>query len=151
MTERERAPIGDVRCLASLLGMAASLALAGCATATPSVPAVGTGWSRAPDLSVYSAMQTAGRVAREQDVLCERRNPAEVDDLWRAQFSEREAWIANALEVRYGAAAVRANAGLSVGREPCPTVRNDRWHRHHARLLHLLELRLYPKDHWSAG
>jgi hypothetical protein len=94
-------------------------------------------------------MRTAAEVAREQDVLCWGRDPGEVDDLWRTQFGEREAWIGSALERLYGPAALRANAALNVGREPCPTFNDNRWHRHHARLLRLLELRLYPKDHWS--
>ena len=96
-------------------------------------------------------MQTAGEIAREQDVLCWGRNPAEVDDRWRAQFRAREAWITSALETRYGPAALQASGPLRVGREPCPTFDTAKWHRHHAKLLRTLELRLYPKDHWSAG
>jgi hypothetical protein len=46
---------------------------------------------------------------------------------------------------------MQASGPMRVGREPCPTFREDRWHRHHARLLRMLELRLYPKDYWSAG
>ena len=140
------------RGLASL-ALAASLTLLGACAApsTPPPPAVGTGWSRAPDLSVYSAMRTAGEIAREQDVLCWGRNPAEVDDLWRTQFSAREAWIATALQTRYGPEALQEHGPLRVGREGCPTFREDRWHRQHAQLLRMLELRLYPKDYWSAG
>ena len=136
----------------ALLGAATLLALGACATERePNPPPVGTGWSRAPDLSVYSAMRTAGEIAREQDILCWGRNPAEVDDLWRTQFSAREAWIATALETRYGPAAMQTSGPMRVGRESCPTFREDRWHRQHARLLRMLELRLYPKDYWSAG
>jgi hypothetical protein len=94
-------------------------------------------------------MRTAGEIAREQDVLCWGRNPAEVDDRWRIQFSEREAWIASALEARYGPAALQASGPLRVGREHCPTFNSGKWHRHHAELLRALELRLYPRDYWS--
>ncbi len=131
--------------------IATVVTLAGCAsTASPASP-VGTGWSRAPDLSVYAAMQTAGEIAREQDVLCWGRNPAEVDAGWRTRFSEREAWITSALLTRYGSAAVEASGPLRVGRERCPTFDTGKWRRHHADLLRTLELRLYPRDYWSAG
>ena len=60
---------------------------------------IGTGWSRAPDLSVYAAMDAAGEMAREQDVLCSGGNPAVVVDHWRARFGAREDWIALGLSV----------------------------------------------------
>lgn len=130
---------------------ATALALAGCTSSAPRQTPIGTGWSRAPDLSVYTAMRTAGEIAREQDILCWGRNPAEVDALWHSRFNAREAWIAAALERRYGPAATRASGPLRVGRARCPTFDTGNWHRHHAELLRTLELRLYPKDYWSAG
>ena len=97
-------------------------------------------------------MRTAGEIAREQDVLCWGRNPAEMDAFWQSQFGPREAWIADALASRYGEAALEPNGQpLRVGRERCPDIRDDYWHDQHARLLHMLELRLYPQDYWSAG
>jgi hypothetical protein len=112
-------------------------------------PTIGTGWSRAPDLSVYGALDVAAEVAREQEVLCFRRNPAQVDAAWRAEFGARVDWIAAAMVERYGAAAVAQATAQPIGRVPCPTIENDKWRRSYARLLHTLELRLYPADQWS--
>ena len=135
------------------LAMAVALLLSGCGTTNSreTVPAVGTGWSRAPDLSVYGGMVLAGKLAREQDVLCARQNPALIDSYWRAEFEARETWIANALTNLYGADAVAREANRRVGRATCPTIRDDNWRREHARLLHLLELRLYPREHWRTA
>ncbi len=127
----------------------ALLALAGC-SAPYSYPAVGTGWSRAPDLSVYAALNQAAQLAREQEVLCEGENPALFERRWQAEFAARHDWIASAMAVRYGPAALAGSAYRLTGREPCPEVPDDRWRHHYSRLLHMLELRLYPKDHWSA-
>ena len=112
---------------------------------------IGTGWSRAPDLSVYAAMDAAGEMAREQDVLCSGGNPAVVVDRWRARFGAREDWIAAALAARHGRTVVDAAERPAVGRERCPLVSERKWHRHHGRMLKLLELRLYPADHWNSG
>ena len=128
--------------------------MAGCTTyaSPPPPPIVGTGWSRAPDLSVYAAMRTAAQMAREQDVLCWGRNPAQVDDYWNKQFGPREAWIAAALAARYGDVALEVNGQpMRTAREDCPDIIDDYWHDQHAQLLHMLELRLYPKSYWSAG
>ena len=139
-----------MRLLAALL---VSLALAACQPndARDSRPPVGTGWSRAPDLSVYGGMVLAGKLAREQDVLCARQNPALIEGYWTAEFEARETWIASALTNLYGADAVAREANRRVGRATCPTIRDDNWRREHARLLHLLELRLYPRDHWRTA
>ncbi len=112
---------------------------------------VGTGWSRAPDLSVYGALLRSSALAREQDILCSGRNPALVEDEWRSNFGAREAWIADALRARYGPAAVaRLGAGATVGRITCPVVSDNNWRLHHHRMLRLLELRLVPRDHFRS-
>jgi hypothetical protein len=131
------------------LWLPALLALAGCSTAY-SYPPVGTGWSRAPDLSVYAALNQAAQLAREQEVLCEGENPDLFERRWQAEFAARHDWIASAMAARYGPAALAGSTRRLTGREPCPEVPDDRWRNHYSRLLHLLELRLYPKDHWSA-
>src|SRR3712207_5671070 len=89
-------------------------------------PRAGTGWSGAPDLSVYGAMDMAGELAREQEVLCLGRNPAAVADRWRYEFAAREDWIRAALTQRYGATAVAGEAARVAGREPCPEVMDER-------------------------
>lgn len=132
---------------------AATLILFGCTTSEPSRtgPRAGTGWSRAPDMSVYAAMDMAGDIAREQEILCRGRSPASVEERWRYQFGAREDWITAALAARYGDAAVTEARSRVSGRERCTDIPNDDWRRSHARLLRLLELRLYPKDYWPAG
>lgn len=132
------------------IALLSALLLAGCATQPHyTTPAVGTGWSRAPDLSVYGALDVAAEVAREQEILCFGRNPAEVDAAWRAEFGARADWIAATMIDRYGADAVALATSQAVGREPCPTIANNEWRRSYARLLRTLELRLYPAGHWS--
>jgi hypothetical protein len=122
------------------------------ACAVPYVnPTVGTGWSRAPDLSVYGGMRAAGVLAREQEILCWGRNPDSVEVRWRSEFGAREDWIAAALANRYGTGALAAYEPDSPPREPCPEIIDDRWERHYARLLRLLELRLYPRESWSSS
>ena len=128
-----------------------SLLFASACAAPPPDPKVGTGWSRAPDLSVYEGMRTAGELAREQEIACWGRNPASVERRWRAEFGAREDWIAAALAHRYGTVALAAYQPDSPPREPCPDIINYRWERHYARLLRLLELRLYPRESWSTG
>lgn len=109
---------------------------------------VGTGWSRAPDLSVYGALVLSSELAQEQEMLCRGRNPALVEDEWRAAYAARQAWIADAMTRRYGASAVARAAGVRVGRLTCPTLSDRSWRRHHERMLRLLELRLVPRDHF---
>ena len=112
---------------------------------------VGTGWSRAPDLSVYGALVLSSALAREQDILCAGRNPARVEDDWRTTYAAREAWIADALATRYGEAAVARAANMQIGRITCPTLADRQWRRHHGRMLRLLELRLYPREQWRGA
>ena len=59
--------------------------LAGCR----STPPPGTGWSRAPDLSVYSAMLLYADIARQQSILCGGFSTASVEDHWRRDFGRR--------------------------------------------------------------
>jgi hypothetical protein len=109
---------------------------------------VGTGWSRAPDLSVYGALVLSSRLAREQEILCVGRNAALIEGEWRATYAARETWIADALTTRYGAEAVARAGNRQVGRITCPTIKDYAWRRHHNRMLRLLELRLYPAEQW---
>jgi hypothetical protein len=128
----------------------ATVLLAGCAGQPRyHYPTVGTGWSRAPDLSVYGALDTAAEVAREQEVLCYGRNPADVDAAWRTEFGARADWIAAAMVDRYGPDAVALATAQPIGRVTCPTIEDRKWRRAYARLLRTLELRLYPPGYWS--
>src|SRR5688572_26782711 len=67
-----------------MLALAAAWLLAACTTTTP-----GTGWSRAPDLSVYSAMTLFGDVAHTEAVLCGYSRTMEGGN-WREDFAARE-------------------------------------------------------------
>ncbi|MGQ0559061.1 MAG: hypothetical protein ACT4OE_05675 [Sphingosinicella sp.] len=117
----------------------AILALAACASFPP-----GAGWSRAPDLSVYSAMRTFSAIAREQESLCDGFSPASVDARWNDRFGGREGAVRTGLSERHGEAAVidaetRARPTRSVS---CPQVPDGHWQSEHGRLLTLLEMRL---------
>ncbi len=114
----------------------AGLALAGCSTAP------GTGWSRAPDLSVYAAMGAFGAIAREQSILCGGFRPEIVADRWEEDFGARQAAVAAALVERHGAEAVGAAAAARPPRVPCETVPTLKWRHRYVRLLRLLEARL---------
>lgn len=120
----------------------AVLALAGCAADTWETP--GTGWSRAPDLSVYSAMTVYGGLAREQEILCAGFAPGGVEARWDDDFAAREAAVEAVLAVRHGDAAVAAAeaAARPTRNVDCPDIPDARWRRHYARLLRLLEARL---------
>ena len=109
---------------------------------------VDAGWSRAPDLSVYGALRLSSELAQEQEILCRGRNPAVVEDRWRAAYAAREAWITDALTRRYGTSAIARAARVNVGRITCATFSDDRWRKHHYRMLRLLEYRLVPRDHF---
>jgi hypothetical protein len=123
------------------LPIAAALLLTGCA-ASDHPP--GTGWSRAPDLSVYSAMKLYGDMARQQAILCGGFSTASVDSHWQEDFGAREAGVEAALVHRHGSDPVgRAEAAAVATRQvPCPDVPSLRWRQHYARLLRLLETRL---------
>lgn len=123
------------------LSLALAVLLAGCAGPGP---APGSGWSRAPDLSAYSAMMTFASVARDQSALCYGYSLATITGEWDRDFGEREQAVIAALVARHGAEAVRkaeAQATPTQGVE-CPEVQNWRWQQNYARLLRLLEMRL---------
>jgi len=116
------------------LAMLAAALLPGC-----TIP--GTGWSRAPDLSVYEAMGSYADIAREQAVLCDGSRPGRVDASWDADFGAREAAVQAAMVSRYGIEAVAAAAAAREPRVPCEGV-PETWLYRYIRLLRLLEARL---------
>jgi hypothetical protein len=124
-----------MKATATLLAFAA---LTGCSTAP------GTGWSRAPDLSVYSSMTLIGDVAQEQSILCSGFGTASVRSDWDEDFGGRHQAVVAALAARHGPAAVdRAEAAaLPTRRVACPDWPNDRWRNQYVRMLRLLEARL---------
>jgi hypothetical protein len=129
-----------MRALVLVLAGAALLAACG----SPPRPIPGTGWSRAPDLSVYSAMTMFGEVARTESALCRGFSELAVEEDWREDFGAREGAVVSALVERHGADAVSAAeaAAAATRRVPCPDVLTWRWQVEYERLLHLLELRL---------
>lgn len=131
-----------MRGAAALWTLTFAAALAGCAADSRARP--GTGWSRAPDLSVFAAMTTFGGIAREQSVLCGGFATASVERHWREDFGAREAAVTERLAERHGAEAVgeAAASATATRRVDCPDVPSLRWRRHYARLLRLLEARL---------
>ena len=120
------------------------LMLAGGLAACETTPPPGTGWSRAPDLSVYTAMLQFGDVAREQSVLCGGFGTASVDRHWRRDFAARTEAVAAALAARHGASAVGVAeaAAAPTRRVPCEVLPTGRWRGDYSRLLRLLETRL---------
>lgn len=125
-----------------LVAMMAAGLLAGCGG--PPRPVPGTGWSRAPDLSVFSAMTLFATVARTESSLCRGVSPASIEAGWEADFGAREAAVTSALVARHGADAVETAqaAAAPTRRVPCPNLLTDRWQYRYEQLLHLLELRL---------
>ena len=87
---------------AAAVGLAVAATLAGCR----STPPPGTGWSRAPDLSVYSAMLLYADIARQQSILCGGFSTASVEDHWRRDFGRRADAVEAGLIARHGAEAV---------------------------------------------
>ena len=122
-----------------MLGLAGLAA--GCAS--PGL-APGDGWSRAPDLSAYSAMATFATVAREESSLCYGYSPATVSAEWERDFGGREDAVTAALVERLGSEAVAQAEARSAPtrRVLCPEVQVGRWRRHYTELLRLLEMRL---------
>ena len=117
------------------LAIAAALALAGCA-------ATGSGWSRAPDISVYSSARAYARVAWEQEVYCEGVAPARAAAWLARDYGDREAAVRAALVERHGEAALAAASRHFVARVPCGDVPDPQWRERYGRLLRLLEIRL---------
>ena len=125
-------------------GAAIGLALAATLAACESTPPPGTGWSHAPDLSIYSAMLLYADVAREQSVLCDGFGTASVEDHWRRDFGGRADAVDAALIARHGADAVARAAAdaTAVNRVECEDVPTPRWRDSYNRMLRLLETRL---------
>lgn len=122
------------------LGLIALAGLSACATNSPSAPLAG--WNRAPDLSVYAAMEMYGGIAREQSLLCGGFSPASVQAHWADDFGAREAAVEAALAVRHGAEAVAHAEAEPVRQVQCGDVIDLRWRHTYARMLRLLEMRL---------
>jgi len=115
----------------------ALLALVAASAASCTTP--GTGWSRAPDLSVYAAMGNFRDLAREQAVLCGGFSPSRVDMVWAEDFGAREAAVASEMRARHGPDAVEAAADSAEPRVPCDNVPTLKWRHRYERLLRLLE------------
>ena len=113
------------------------------ACATETVPP-GAGWSRASNLSAYSAMTTYAAIAREQSILCGGFSPGLVARRWHEDYGAREAAVAAALAARHGAELVGQVAATPAAtrRVPCPDLPTLDWRYRYARLLRLLEMRL---------
>ena len=124
---------------AALLALTAT-ALAGCSTIDR--PHAGSGWSRAPDLSVYGAMEMYGGIAREQSILCQGFRQEVVRDRWRDDFGARADAVEAALVARHGTEAVERAGLYPTRRVACPNIPDMSWRYHYARLLRLLETRL---------
>jgi hypothetical protein len=118
----------------------AAALLAGCST-TNDVHA-GNGWTRAPDLSVYGAMEMYGGIAREQSILCGGFSTEVVRDRWRNDFGARADAVQAALVARHGAEAVERAGLYPTRRVACPNIPDASWRVQYARLLRLLETRL---------
>lgn len=125
---------------AAAIGLALVVPLAAC----ESTPPPGTGWSRAPDLSVYSAMLLYADIARQQSVLCGGFSTSSVEDHWRRDFGRRADAVEAGLSARHGAAAVSEAEASAVAtrRVECEAVPTLRWRDNYHRMLRLLETRL---------
>jgi hypothetical protein len=118
-----------------MLSAIAAMTLAGCA-------GTGSGWSRAPDLSVYSSAHAYARVAWEQDVYCEGASPAAASAGFERDYGAREAAVRAALVARHGEAALARAGRHFVARVPCGDVPDGQWRERYGRLLRVLEIRL---------
>lgn len=116
------------------------LALAAGATGCTTTP--GTGWSRAPDLSVYAAMDDFAEIAREQAVLCGGFSPGVVASHWEEDFGARETGVRAALVSKHGVEALDTAIETRAPRVACESVPTLRWRHRYERLLRLLEARL---------
>jgi len=116
-------------------GMFAVAALAGCA-------GTGSGWSRAPDLSVYGSAHAYARVAWEQDVYCQGTEPGRASASLEREFGAREAAVRTALVARHGEAALARAGRHFVARVPCGDIPDAQWRDRYGRLLRVLEIRL---------
>jgi hypothetical protein len=114
----------------------AALALAGCSTAP------GTGWSRAPDLSVYGAMSVYARAALDQEMLCAGFTRESATQHWEADYGPRQDAVNAALVGRYGEAALTRARATWAPSVACGDVPDRQWRDRYVRQLRLLELRL---------
>jgi hypothetical protein len=124
--------------------VAASLSGCGAGSGLDYQPIPGTGWSRAPDLSVYSAMTEFATIAREQEMLCQGFGPESVLVKWERNYGAREDYVRASLVARYGPDAVveAENDAVATRRVPCRDYPYPTWRYRYARLLRLLEVRL---------
>ena len=131
---------------AGVLATGAAALLAGCAAGGgwDWQPVPGTGWSRAPDLSVYGAMTEYAAIAREQEMLCQGFGPQSVLNRWQRDYGLREEYVRAGMVARHGVDAVaEAEArAVTVNRVPCRDYPYPTWRYRYARLLRLLEVRL---------
>jgi hypothetical protein len=118
-----------------MLSAIAAAALVGCA-------GTGSGWSRAPDLSVYGSAHAYARVAWEQDVYCEGATPAAASASFAREFGGRDAAVRAALVERHGEEALARARRHFVSRVPCGDVPDAQWRDRYGRLLRVLEIRL---------
>ena len=118
-----------------MLSLAGPAALAACA-------GPGSGWSRAPDLSVYGSAQAYARIAWEQDVYCEGADPAGATASLERSYGGRDAAVRAALTARHGAEALARTRRHFVARVPCGDVPDPQWRDRYGRMLRLLEIRL---------
>ena len=125
---------------AAPLALLAASALAGCST-TGDLNA-GSGWSRAPDLAVYRAMEMYGGIAREQSMLCQGFRPEAVRESWRQDFETRSDAVIAALVERYGPEEVGHDRLAPTRRVSCTDIPDLSWREQYARMLRLLEIRL---------
>jgi hypothetical protein len=125
-------------------GLISLAAIAGALAACEATPPPGTGWSRAPDLAVYSAMLLYADVAQQQSILCGGFSTASTESHWRRDFGARTDAVTSALVARHGGAAVSEAEASAVAtrRVSCEDVPTTRWRNHYHRLLRLLETRL---------
>jgi hypothetical protein len=114
---------------------AAAAALAGCA-------GTGSGWSRAPDLSVYGSAHAYARIAWEQEVYCEGTSPARASASFEREFGARESAVRAALAARHGEAALARAGRHFIASVPCGDVPDAQWRDRYGRLLRVLEIRL---------
>ena len=129
-----------MRAGAAPLALLASLALSACSTTN--VTQAEAGWSRAPDLTVYAAMEMYGGIAREQSMLCQGFRPEVVRESWREDFGVRTDAVISALVERYGPEEVGHDRLAPTRRVSCTSLPDPSWREQYARMLRLLEIRL---------
>ena len=112
----------------------ARLLLAGCA-------GTGTGWSRAPDLSVYSSAHAFAHIAWEQQVMCNHSSPERATAGFEREFGARDAAVRAALVRLHGEAALARTGKAYVAPVACGDLPDGQWRARYAQLLRVLEIR----------